>query len=564
MMLTMADRSGRSGGGRLNGVGARDLSRTSPVFQGNKRIPAYVYYGIVLLVIVFFAFIRFRLRDMPLERDEGEYAYLGQLMLQGIPPYQLASNMKLPGTYAAYSAILALFGQTPAAVHSGVLLVNAATIVLVYFLTARLFGPVAGVAACASYGLLSSRPSTLGLAGHATHFVVLPAMGGILLLLRAIDGKRSWLFFSSGALMGLAFLMKQPGILFPLFGAFYLLVVERERKTNWRVFSWRVGYFALGAAIPFLLTCLILFKVGVFHNFWFWTFSYASKYATTIPIPSGVRLFWRHFPQQVVGASVFIWLIAAVGFSALLWSAKARSHACFVAGFLLFSFLAVCPGFHFRPHYFILMLPAVSLLAGVAVASAIDLFPAGSLLRFGPVLVFVAAWGYPIVRQAYFFFEEDPTAACRSIYGRNPFPEALRIADYLKSHTTETARIAVLGSEPEIYFYTHRHSATNYIYTYGLTEKQPYALQMQKEMISEIEAVRPEYLIYVDMADSWDVRPDNDLLIFLWAHKYLQDYYELTGIADVLPQTQYRWGEDAKTYRPRSLDTIQVFKRKES
>jgi general stress protein CsbA len=265
-----------------------------------------------------------------------------------------------------------------------------------------------------------------------------------------------------------------------------------------------------------------------------------------------------------VGATIFIWLIAAVGFSALFWSANARTYARFVAGFLLFSFLAVCPGFHFRPHYFIVMLPAVSLLAGLAVASAMDLFPRNSVLWLGAVSVFVAAWGYPIVRQADFFFEEDPTAACRSIYGGNPFPEALRIADYVKSHTTETSRIAVLGSEPEIYFYSHRHSATGYIYTYGLTEKQPYALPMQREMISEIEAARPEYLIYVDMADSWDIRPDNDLLIFSWAHKYIQDHYELSGIADVLPPTQYRWGEDAKAYRPRSRDTIQVFKRKES
>jgi dolichyl-phosphate-mannose-protein mannosyltransferase len=564
MISSMADRSGRSGGDRLNGVGAGDLRRTSPASKDKKEIPVHVYYGLVVLVIVFFALIRFRLRDMPLERDEGEYAYLGQLMLQGIPPYQLASNMKLPGTYAAYSVILAVFGQTPAAVHEGVILVNAATIVLVYFLTARLFGPAAGVVASASYGLLSSRPAMLGLAGHATHFVVLAAMGGSLLLLRAIVSKGSWLFFASGTLMGLAFLMKQPGIFFSLFGLFYLLITERKSKSNWRVLSGRVGYFALGAALPFLLTCLILFKAGVFRNFWFWTFSYASKYATTIPIRSGVRLFWRHFPQQVVGTSIFIWLIAAAGFSALLWNAKARSHACFVAGFLLFSFLAVCPGFHFRPHYFIVMLPAVSLLAGVAGASAMDLFPCNSVLRFGSVFVFVAAWGYPIVQQAYFFFKEDPTVACRSIYGGNPFPEALRIADYLKRHTTETSRIAVLGSEPEIYFYAHRHSATSYIYTYGPTENQPYALQMQKEIISEIEASRPEYLIYIDMADSWDVRPDNHLLIFSWAHRYLQDHYELTGIADVLPQTQYRWGEDAKAYRPRSRDTIQVFKRKES
>jgi len=77
---------------------------------------------------MFFSMIRFRLRDMPLERDEGEYAYAGQLLLEGIPPYQLAYNMKLPGTYAAYAGILTLFGQSAQAVHLGLILVNAATI----------------------------------------------------------------------------------------------------------------------------------------------------------------------------------------------------------------------------------------------------------------------------------------------------------------------------------------------------------------------------------------------------------------------------------------------------
>ena len=39
----------------------------------------------LLLAILIFATIRWRLREIPLERDEGEYAYAGQLMLQGIP-----------------------------------------------------------------------------------------------------------------------------------------------------------------------------------------------------------------------------------------------------------------------------------------------------------------------------------------------------------------------------------------------------------------------------------------------------------------------------------------------
>ena len=66
--------------------------------------------------------IRIRLLGIPLERDEGEYAYSGQLMLQGIPPYKLAYNMKFPGTYAAYAAIMAIFGQTIAGIHFGLLL----------------------------------------------------------------------------------------------------------------------------------------------------------------------------------------------------------------------------------------------------------------------------------------------------------------------------------------------------------------------------------------------------------------------------------------------------------
>src|ERR1035438_7767814 len=152
----------------------------------------YGCYGLLLLVVLLFALIRFQLRESPLERDEGEYAYAGQLMLQGIPPYQLAYSMKLPGIFAAYSVILAVFGQTPGAIHIGLLLINAATTFLVFLLARRLFGPLAGLSAAASYALLSTSPSVVGFAGHATHFVVLPAVGGILLLLllMAIEARR--------------------------------------------------------------------------------------------------------------------------------------------------------------------------------------------------------------------------------------------------------------------------------------------------------------------------------------------------------------------------------------
>jgi len=55
---------------------------------------AWIFLAVIVFGLVIA--IRIRLLGIPLERDEGEYAYAGQLMLQGIPPYKLAYNMKFP------------------------------------------------------------------------------------------------------------------------------------------------------------------------------------------------------------------------------------------------------------------------------------------------------------------------------------------------------------------------------------------------------------------------------------------------------------------------------------
>ena len=145
-------------------------------------ILAIIVFGLVIA-------IRIRLLGVPLERDEGEYAYAGQLILQGVPPYTLAYNMKFPGTYAAYAAIMSIFGQTIIGIHLGLLLVNAATIVLVFLLGRQLVNSVAGLTAGMSYAVLAVSPSVLGFAGHATHFVLLPVLGGTLLLLNIRTAK---------------------------------------------------------------------------------------------------------------------------------------------------------------------------------------------------------------------------------------------------------------------------------------------------------------------------------------------------------------------------------------
>src|SRR6266704_5764939 len=131
-----------------------------------KNLAPYKAWLIVGLILSLSLFVRLRLREIPLERDEGEYAYAGQLMLQGIPPYKEAYNMKLPGTYAAYALIMAVFGQTPSGIHTGLALVNAASIIVMYLLGRKILDDTAGMAAAVAFGLLSLSPSVLGLAAH--------------------------------------------------------------------------------------------------------------------------------------------------------------------------------------------------------------------------------------------------------------------------------------------------------------------------------------------------------------------------------------------------------------
>jgi 4-amino-4-deoxy-L-arabinose transferase-like glycosyltransferase len=150
--------------------------------------------------------------DVPLERDEGEYAYMGQLVLQGVPPYSAAYSMKLPGTDLMYAGIMSLFGQSIQGIHLGLIVLNCATIVLLFYLGRKLVNDVAAAIASGSYAVLSLSSSVFGFAAHATHFVALPAIGGALLLLSAVDKNKPHLYFFSGTLFGLAFLMKQPGL----------------------------------------------------------------------------------------------------------------------------------------------------------------------------------------------------------------------------------------------------------------------------------------------------------------------------------------------------------------
>jgi hypothetical protein len=176
------------------------------------------------------------------------------------------------------------------------------------------------------------------------------------------------------------------------------------------------------------------------------------------------------------------------------------------------------------------------MLAGIAVsASMISLSKRfHPYLKTVPVVLIAAALCFPAFQQARYYFR-DNVGISRVIYSiRNPFVESLPIAGYIKSHSSEDDTIAVIGSEPQIYFYANRKSATGYIYMYEMMKPQVYASQMQNEMIREIESAKPRYIVLVNTERSWLMNPDADRHIIHWTRKYLEDNYSLAGVINTM------------------------------
>ena len=511
-------------------------------FEQSIQLCWWILLAVIVAVVVF---IRIHFLAIPLERDEGEYAYAGQLMLQGIPPYQLAYNMKFPGVYAAYFFMMWIFGESSIGIHLGLLIVNIATIAIVFLLATRLIDLIAGVAAAASYTILSASPSVLGLAAHATHFVMLPTLVGALVLLNPVLTKK--MVFVSGILFGGGLLMKQPAIFFITFGAIYLLFRDWRARLTLGQTLLRNALFITGSVLPLVGTVFWLWRAGALAKFWFWTVLYAREYAGVISISQGSQLFFEQI-GPVIGFAWPLWALAALGLGAIFVDKAMSRAAFFILTFIAFSGLALSSGFLFRKHYFIFVLPAICLLVGVGTASASNFCSRlARPFRFLPLAIFVVCSRVALSGQLA-LLSQRPSEAARMTYGPNPFPEAVRVSEYLREHTNPTDTIAILGSEPEIYFYAHRHSATGYIYTYGLMEPQKYAVQMQHEMMREIETARPKYLVFVSVTTSWLKHSNSATEIFDWFDRYSAAEYRLDGLVSILTQ------ERTDYYLPLSVD----------
>jgi hypothetical protein len=476
--------------------------------------------------------------------------------------------MKFPGTYYAYAGLMAVFGQSAAGIHLGLILVTSLSILLLFLISRKVLNEAGGFMAAALFAALSAHPYANGLAGHATHFVVLFACLATYALLRQAEKDSTVWKLLAGASLGLAILMKQHAAVFALAGTLWL---AWEKRSHLRPLLASLGILGGGMAAPIGLVFAGLAWAGVWQRFHFWTIEYARQYVFIFPLRLAPEYFVAGF-GPIFTDGIWVWPLGLAGLALLFLRTPFRRAARLGAGLLLAGLLATIPGFYFRGHYFLMVMPGMALLNAaliLALGGWVKKFPDRRWLRFVAPCLFVVVLADLGLRNARLWFALPPAEASRLLYHYNPFPESPAIADYLARHTTPSDTIAVLGSEPQLYFLAGRRPATGYIYMYPLTEPQALAARMRAEFTQEIEQARPKYVVHINIFASWcsAVIPGVTGPIIDRLENWWESYatnYQLVGMVDMTDgqPTRFFWDEQLANRTNTNPANIAIFVRK--
>jgi len=457
-----------------------------------------------LIITLLYVLVRINIINIPLERDEGLFGYIGQLILNHGLPYRDAFEQKPPVVYYIYALALLLVRPTSSGIHIFLHLYNFLSLLALYFLSKIYFrSSSAGLWAALSYAILSSELAIQGFMASSEMFLLLPISLSLLFAVLAIRKSNLAFFILSGITGALACWTKQIAVFIVLFILLYMIssYLSSPNKTFIGItkilLAWCAG--ALGVS---LIIMAYFYHKGVFSEFIYWSFEHGMYYSRKADSKYIVEYYFYQIKNILIGNFILIGVSLLFGFIGIF---KRDKSGFFVLGFIAFSLMGTIPGYAYA-HYFAVIAPSLAVGAGYGFSNFADMIKGGNRKLAASILCAMLVILPPIIVNSGYYFLESPNQISRDFYGYNPFPESAELAEYIARNTNPDDRVFIFGTEPQILFYSQRKSATSHVAIYPLMANFQRHEEFQRKAWQEIISNSPKYVLFVNIPTSvmWD------------------------------------------------------------
>ena len=407
--------------------------------------------GIVLLTVA----IRLPslLHPQPID-SEAMYSVVANEIVDGGRPYADAVERKPPLLFWTYAAIFKVAGKFNwKALHMVALVWTLCAMAGLYVVGRELFDRNTGLIAALFYSVFQPWWTWKNLTFDAEMLMNLPIIWGWAIALGRSSSRLRPELFAAGALLGAAFLLKQPAAIaaVPL-GIYLLLPSYRASRSLTRTNSiTQAAMLTTGFFAALGVVAIVLWKQGILRDAFYWTIADHD-------VP---HVFWQ---KGIVSTLIFLAACLPLVIGAILacqreneiWAGRAPERMALL-GLLAASAIGAAAGARFYPHYYVQLIPPLALLAAPYYARlwSRTVQPPHWLLRPGVTYAWLAL-----------------TIIAFSIHhwtGLAPRRAPSEAGQYLFTHSAPADRIFVWGQSSEIYLDAHRRPACRYITTFPLT-----------------------------------------------------------------------------------------------
>lgn len=529
---------------------------------------AYAVLGFVVLIIIS---IRSKFFGIPFERDEGIYGYIGKMLLEGKTPYKDFYEQKFPGLFYFYAFMVGVFGDTVKGLHFGFMILNIVTVFLLFFASRRMFSPFAGAITAITYAIVSLTPSLSGFTVQSEHGVAFFISLGIFFYSFTINNPGWKYHLFMGMAMGAAFMTKTSGIFLVLWGGLVVLSdqIFSQNKGNAILNAVKKGaIYSAGVFAVIGVVFLLIIAKGALQEMIYWAYLIPKNYVGKITWDQGKQYLEYTFKAVTAEYKLF-WWHAFIGLAIIFFKNFPLRLRIMAVLLLALSFGTVFPGFYFYGHYWIQIIPGLAILSGLCFYMINEVLTVRLNIKWKKIgiaylSVFIVGTLVHLNKNKDYYFSPDYDRIMRTVYGNNPFPESMAIANYINANSKPEDGIVLLGSEPQIYFYTKKKCPSRHAYFAALVNDVPEHRGWQREFVNDVEKAKPKYLVFFNHQISLFIQPNTDRYVFEWYEKYVRENYDVIGLVDMVNgyTSVYKWREQMNGYQPQSQSQIYIFERK--